>query len=238
MSILKDTVKSLIIHNLNSNDFCREDFTIEFPDKGSTLAKIIFTAKPTFHFNINEVSPSPFRQSLNANRSVETEDKIVCSISPGDYKNIEQKTHPDLSVAIYSISTWLSNIKTELINSRNSNHIEIDEITKSLQESIEAGISNPDSYFTKQEADALKEKLNELQKRIDILENQENISRENKDVIDKAIIKTKNDIDLYPKGVWYRTAGNKIINAMKEILKTQEGRTALLELTRKLLSGL
>ncbi|WP_345875203.1 hypothetical protein [Shewanella algae] len=52
-----------------------------------------------------------------------------------------------------------------------------------------------------------------------------------------AIESTKPDIDVYPKGVWYRTAGNKIIRALKRIAKNKETRDLCIDVIKKLMEN-
>lgn len=54
--------------------------------------------------------------------------------------------------------------------------------------------------------------------------------------IQTVIDKSKSDLKIYPKGVWYKTAGTKIIRVMKEVLSTKEGREILSDVAKKLLS--
>jgi hypothetical protein len=46
MPRLRNTHINQILQNLQWNDFCLEDFEVNFPDDGSILASIIFIAYP------------------------------------------------------------------------------------------------------------------------------------------------------------------------------------------------
>ena len=74
-----------------------------------------------------------------------------------------------------------------------------------------------------------------LQKRVDELEKKYNLSEKDAQNVKDAISSSKSDITIYPKGIWYRTAGNKVINALRAALKDRDVRDVLLEVTKKLL---
>ncbi|ATM00191.1 hypothetical protein CK910_18280 [Aeromonas sp. CA23] len=158
-------------------------------------------------------------------------------MSPGQYKNVEQKAYDDLDSAIATIPHWLGYIKEDLINLRFNDTSIIDDFTQSFQEKVDESIDEPDSYFTEEEANVLKEKLDDLKRRVEELEARDEISSNDKKQFDNAINKTKSDLDIFPKGMWYKTAGNKIISLIKSVLKTQEGRQALFEVAKKLLGA-
>jgi hypothetical protein len=45
----------------------------------------------------------------------------------------------------------------------------------------------------------------------------------------------KADLDIMPKGVWNKVAGNKLLKSIASFLKTQEGRKLITDGIRKLL---
>lgn len=235
MTILKNSVKSRIISSLGGQNFCREDFTVVFPDNGNTLVNVTFSAKPEYTFRIYE--SSGVINFANISRNADVTPRTICQMSPGQYKNVEQKSYDDLDSVIATISHWLGYIKEDLINLKFNDTSTIDEFTQNFQRKIDETIDEPDSYFTEAEANVLKEKLDELKRRIEELEARDEISNNDKKQFDSAINKTKSDLDIYPKGIWYKIAGNKIISLIKAVLKTQEGRQALFEVAKKLLGA-
>lgn len=235
MTILKTSVKSRIISSLGDQNFCREDFTLVFPDNGNTLVHVTFSAKPKYTFRIYE--SSGVINFININKNADVASRTICQMSPGQYKNVEQKAYDDLDSAIATIPHWLGYIKEDLINLRFNDTSIIDDFTQSFQEKVDESIDEPDSYFTEEEANVLKEKLDDLKRRVEELEARDEISSNDKKQFDNAINKTKSDLDIFPKGMWYKTSGNKIISLIKSVLKTQEGRQALFEVAKKLLGA-
>lgn len=236
MPTLRNSVIQVITEYLKRGDYCIEDFECKFPNDSSTLADITFRALPKYKFSIVEdYAGGSITRSIAAlqggiKKTLQTIEQ------PGDYKNYEEKTHENIDECVSRISKWVQNIKQDLISSKIMSELNIDELTENFHQDIEESIDDPESYFNDTEQTELREKLDKLQERVNELEKRFSISEENSKSITNAIEKSKKDIDIYPKGVWYKTAGNKIITALKAALLTKEGREALLEITKKLLS--
>jgi len=134
------------------------------------------------------------------------------------------------------VTYWVKNIREDLIHSKDAVRTTIDDITAEFQSSIDENIENPEQYFQDQEKIDLIAKLDELQKRVESLEAEMGIDPKQAKVIETAIEKSKADVDLYPKGVWYKTAGTKLMKLFKEALKTKEGREIASDIIKRLIS--
>lgn len=238
MPNLKNSIISEILNNLNYGDFCREDFTTHFPDASSTLAKLVFSSLPKYELVIEEHVTGGNRFAVALMHQTEPErKKVIRTIeSPGDYRNDEYHTHNDISDAVDRVTYWVKNIREDLIHSKDAVRTTIDDITAEFQSSIDENIENPEQYFQDQEKIDLIAKLDELQKRVESLEAEMGIDPKQAKVIETAIEKSKADVDLYPKGVWYKTAGTKLMKLFKEAVKTKEGREIASDIIKKLIS--
>ncbi|WP_316674763.1 hypothetical protein [uncultured Tolumonas sp.] len=240
MPLLKNSVIANVIQTLNLSSFCKEDFDVKFPDNGSCLVSLEFLAKRNYFFEIIESSNSTNPLFLvTMPRTPDSDQKTLfkCRMSPGEYKNQQTKNFEDLDSAISFISTWINYIKDDLKSTKNKNSFDFDDITKEFQDNIDKTINNPDDFFTENEADELRRKLDAIQERVSELERTMKLSEAESSKLSKTIDKTKSELDVYPKGVWYKTAANKMLKVIKEILKTSEGRQALYDLTKKLIDN-
>ncbi len=239
MPNLKNSIIAEILNNLNYGDFCREDFTVEFPDESSELAVIFFTALPKYSFRIEEhyIDGNRFASVLASMQESEAKKVIRTIESPGDYRNDEKHNHQSIKPAVDRVVNWVENIREDLIHSRDAVRATIDDATAEFQSSIDESIDNPGEYFKDQEKEALISKLNELQKRVESLEAEMGIDPSKVAAIEQAIEKSKTDIEVYPKGVWYKTAGTKLMKLLKETLKTKEGRELAADIIKKLVSS-
>jgi predicted RNase H-like nuclease (RuvC/YqgF family) len=226
MPTLRNSVINQILNYLEYGDFCVEDFDSQFPDDSTVLAQITFKALPKYTFVLDEVYPGgSIGSALAVIGQGDTKKVIRTSEQPGTYKNHESRTHEDIDSAISRISDWVRSIREDLINSRATLRSTIDELTEKFQQSIDENIDD----------DAIKSKLDELHQRVSELEEKLGFTPEETKKIEKVIEKSKSDLKLYPKGVWYKTAGTKLLTVMKGILKSKEGREILSDLARKLL---
>ncbi len=239
MTLLKSTVIKKIRNMLDSGDYCLEDFEAVFPEDGSTLVSVKFIAYPAFNLSIYEDTVGGMRAIALLNRpNEEIKTVIKCSMSPGEYKNKQVTRHDSISDAISEIYSWIGHIRQELVALKAEKlQNEEDEVLSSFEEYLNEPIDEPESFFTSEEAQKLKEKLNELQKRVEELEADNQIEQAESDSLTSAIESTKPDIDVYPKGVWYRTAGNKIIRALKRIAKNKETRDLCIDVIKKLMEN-
>ncbi len=238
MPNLKNSIISEILNNLNYGDFCREDFTTDFPDGSSKLAKLVFSSLPKYEFEIEEHFTGGNRFAFGLMQQPESErKKVIRTIeSPGDYRNDEYHTHNDISDAVDRVTYWVKNIREDLIHSKDTVRTTIDDVTAEFQSNIDENIENPDQYFQDQEKIDLFAKLDELQKRVESLEAEKGLDPKQAKVIETAIEKSKADVDLYPKGVWYKTSLTKLMKLFKEALKTKEGREIASDIFKKLIS--
>lgn len=239
MAILKNTVINRVKRSLDNGDFCLEDFKCDFPEQGSVLFKATFIAYPSFSFTVYESTQAGTFMSVMQIKPFD-EDKTVikCSMSPGVYKNEETSKHEDFDSATSEVYAWLDNIRNELVSLKvSSQKSEEDDILSGFESYLDEPIENPDEFFSVEEVNDIKGKLEELQRRVLQLEEAQQINQEDKDCINKVIEKTKSDVDVYPKGVWVRTAGNKILRTLKQIVKNKESRDVVIDVVKKLLSG-
>ncbi|GAB3041860.1 hypothetical protein GCM10027285_29430 [Oleiagrimonas citrea] len=236
MPTLRNSVINKIINYLEHGDFCVEDFDSQFPDNSTVLARITFKALPKYTFVLDETYSTGSIGATLAVMGQGNAKKIIRTIEkPGTYKNNETRKHEDIDSAISRVSDWVRSIRDDLINSRATLCSTIDELTDNFQKSIDENIDDPESYFESHEEDAIKSKLDELHKRVSELEEKLGFTPEETRKIEKAIEKGKSDLKVYPKGVWYKTAGTKLLTVMKGILKSKEGREILTDLAKKLL---
>lgn len=237
MPKLRNSIITQILDYLEYGDFCIEDFDAKFPDNTSILAKLTFKALPKYSFTLDETNSGGSVGSALVAMGQGNAEKIIRTIEqPGEYKNYESRVHDDIDSAIRRVSTWVYGIREDLIHSRSTVRTAIDDLTAEFQASIDEKIEHPEEYFKEEEQNELIKKLDELQKRIEALETEMDLDPKQTEKIEKAIQKSKSDVKIYPKGVWYKTAGTKLMKLLKEVLKTKEGRDLAADIVKKLIS--
>ncbi|WP_216641738.1 hypothetical protein [Vibrio anguillarum] len=239
MALLKSTVIKQIRSMLDSGKYCIEDFETTFPDNGSVLVDIKFIAFPSFSLSVYEDTVGGVRTLAMIHKpNEEIKTVIKCSMSPGEYKTKQVTRHESIDDAISQIYSWADYIRQELVALRtDSQQSEDDDVLSSFQEYLNEPVDEPESFFTIEEAQKLKEKLEQLQRRVEELEADNQIDQAESESLTTAIESTKPDIEVYPKGVWYRTAGNKILRTLKRVAKNKESRDLFIDVMKKLMES-
>jgi len=236
---LRNSIIEQVLDYLEYSDFCTEDFDIKFPDSGNVLAEIVFKSMPQYSFILDETLSGGSMATMLLISGQSNGKMVIRTIEePGEYKNTETQIHDAIDSAIQRISSWVINVRDDIINSRAVVRATIDDLTDDFQKRMDESIDEPESYFDEDEKDELTKKLDELQARVSEIESKLDITPEETAKIQKVIDKSKSNLKVYPKGVWYKTTGTKIIKVMTGILKTSEGRKFIADMTKKLLSTL
>lgn len=234
MPKLKNAVITKILSRLDNGEFCQEDFLIDFPDT-DVLAKITFRSMTKYSFIIDETDVSsliPFGVISSSNSSIKKEIRTI--ERPGSYKNSDSKTHENISDAIDRIYAWKVNVREDIIHSKRTIRKTLDSMNEEFQNSIDKNISDPENFFKPNEIEKLKVKLDELKTRVEGLKGKYGVSSDNIKTLESAIDKSKKDLKIYPKGIWYKTSGNKILKIMRMILNSKEGKRVLADIAKKL----
>lgn len=236
MAQLRNSIIERIVQRLDFSAFCVEDFDISFPENTSNLATIIFKSLPKYSFIIEESYESNSALGVvSAAIAGDTKRILKTQEKPGEYKNHETKKHKNIDECIARVGAWVENIKEDLIAAKSNEQFIVDEVIEKFQESVNEKIKDPENYFSNEEREELKIQLDSLKERVEKLEEQFNISPDKTQNIVSTIEKSKENLTVYPKGVWFKTTGTKILKMLKAVLTTKEGRELLLEMGKNLI---
>ena len=238
---LKNSVIANIISELDAYDFSREDFELIHPEQSDKLISIVFKPVPEYIFHITEGLGGGIRLIADLTRGHNTDKDLSIRTheTPGNYKNTEVHKHADVGEAIYRIRPWIANIMDDLRHKRmtqtSTGDSSYEELIKEFQTSVDENLDNKDGFFSKDEEQSILQRLNELEIRIKSLEDSHKITPDESKEISDAVDTGRRTIKYYPKGVWYKTAGSKLIKAMKSFISTPEGREVISHATKKLI---
>ncbi|QIR75105.1 hypothetical protein FA592_02275 [Sulfurospirillum diekertiae] len=198
MAILKNSIIKEIQDTIaNSNQFSKDDFKFEFPNEGKILAYIEYRASKQYSFSIEEnVVGNFFALGLSLeNKKIET--VIQTRQKPGNHKNEEIFTHENIDECIKKIRNWLFNLDIDL---KSIVDFDVDTVSyiDDFEEKLNKKFTSETEKFTDFEKEDLFKKLDELQKRIEQLEQDVN----SKKAIEN-IEQSKNELETYPKKSWW-----------------------------------
>ncbi len=188
-----------IYHSIKSSkNFSLDDFKIKFPDDGNILVEISFRASTKYSFSIEENNINIF-SSLTSTISNQKPEKVHQTIEkPGDNKNIEIHNHENLDSCINKITSWLYNLDEDLKNEFIFDDIEHISDIEEFEEKLNKEFPDENEKFTQDEKEKLLTKINELQERIEKLE-QDNNTQKQIELLEKS----KNELEKYPKKAWW-----------------------------------
>lgn len=236
MSQLRLTVINNIYLTLESTDFSLRDFKVELEDP-STFVHISFLPFPEYSFEISEkdfarYSALDYLNKENMNPDV----RLITSESPGEFKVSSIHKHRNIDECIERIPAWCSNIVQELSVALPENN-DLDQFEIDMEEKLNAFTGDDKQPFTNKEISELSEKLDKFASKFTELEKANEITEKELAEIQKDLDKMKTNLSQFPKSVWYKTSAHKMLDTMKKVASSKEGKS-LLFLSAKKLFGL
>lgn len=218
MAILKNSIIKEIQDTIeSSNKFSKNDFKFEFPDEGKVLAHIQYRASKQYSFSIEEDSIKKTHREISSMSNIfsgRLEHEEFATVfrtkqKPGKHKNEEKIAHANIDECIREIRNWLFNLDIDLKNEIDFDIENISDIDN-FEVKLDEKFPNDREKFTDVEKEDLFKKLDELQKRIEQLEQNAN----SKKAIEN-IEQSKNELATYPKKSWWLKFYNRV-NGMNQ----------------------
>ncbi|MET4561565.1 polyhydroxyalkanoate synthesis regulator phasin [Lysinibacillus parviboronicapiens] len=171
MSDLTETFIQEIEHALNGEHFLLEDFSIRTADYTNYVGlNIKYLYLPQYRFE---------------GKIFKDQGKFNVEFIPGKITLTVKKDNLLKYEFLSAIHEWLNNTYSEMTKTPIERKVkEHDEILKSWQEKIHSMGEEGDHFFTKEEGEELRKKLNELEELLknEIIENQENKNTQKQDL--------------------------------------------------------
>ena len=219
MGILRKTFQREVFDILDSSVFTASDFEVSFGDseQNEFLIMIKFISNPEYIYGI-------YRSSAGGN---------WVRRKPGDFENEDEKgPYSKLSDTLIGIPDWCEEVRNELKASQPL-YSEIDKLREIIEEHIKG--KNSDDEFSVEEISILRNKLEQLEKRVVNLEKDKVITETQLEEFKAGMNQVKEDLEYYPKKTWIRTASNKLLHIVMAIGKSKEGRRLLEDGAKKLI---
>ena len=221
MTRLRESTKREIQETLESTYFTASSFSVKHNEKNTRFLQIFFLPNPEMNFSV--------RTNTQPGRGFISHEAPGIHIESG-----EEYTREDIGSCIRAIKSWASRIHEDY-KARNPVLDEFEKFKKQMAEQFNEHLTDPSAHFTEDEISALKEKLDSLAKKLDEITDKNYATEKKLDAALKEIEQVKSDLSVFPKAVWYRVAGGKILNAIKGVATSSEGRQLALEAAKKYL---
>lgn len=227
---------------LSKSSFSLTDFSIQSPDQGDVLLTVFFRHKEGYEFQIIEkrqrstvktvMGPGmfgPVREETN-------EYAVMYTLqTPGAFKIRDRIEIDDFSYGLERIPAWCEHIKQNLSVTPLANDNFAD-LRASIEEQIDAQGWSDDGRFTREEIEKLTEKLEELSNRFEKLKEENSMTQEQVDQIKKQLAELGKNASRFPKRIWGKVAGNKLIEIVMSFFKSKEARNILIDSIKRLMS--
>lgn len=216
MAMLRKTIQLEVMEILDNSFFTSDDFVIDYEsDNANLLIHIQFKYDEAFYFNIEKHNNAYYTRK-----------------SPGNIEQVEFTNCGSFSTAIGHINNWCTEVRNEL-KANKPVYKEIDELRKIIEEHIVG--ENGEEEFSVEEINILRKKFDELNARVEKLEETQIITNKQKQEFTAGVSQVSEDLEYYPKSTWIKTASSKLVNLMTMIGRSKEGRKLLEEGARKLI---
>lgn len=183
---------------LDSTRFTSADFEVELLDSEeseTSLVYIKFLADPEYEFEISQIPKGLLRVDCRPGRQYVDE-------------SINMESIPN---CLNHIAVWCDSIREEL-GSGDILDRELESMRTELQDQIDEHIKSTSSHFTKDEIASIRESLARMAEELEDLKERADEGEEIIEEMRRDISGLMDDLESYPKYIWLRTAGNKLLN--------------------------
>jgi len=232
MAKLRKTIISQIFSALKSSEFSLRDYKVELEDTDD-FAHIRFLPFPEYEFTISEKNFA--RRTMGDILNPPTPDMHLITIeSPGEYKVCATLKHNSIDRCIERISVWCRSIAEELATPLPELNF-LEEFEEEIEKQINEQAGDSKELFTKEEIESLVVKLDALANKFSELEHSNAITEQELVKIKKEVDRMKLNLPKYPKSTWYKISAHKILDVIKKVATSKEGKEVLLSSAKKIL---
>ncbi len=220
MAELRKTTIIQIESILDRSYFTKDSFTISNRPLSDPFLIISFIPMPQFRFLVSSVGMG-------------TDDYRTDEVPGFHIATGESTQRKGFSNVLQAIQSWVERIREDLRTGKQGND-EVEHILNEFRQKILSHTFEGEEEFTEREIAELRERLDALQT---IIEQQsEKLEASDKQIKEfkKEIEDIKKDLEAFPKSVWYKVSGNKLLKSVGKFVKSKEGRDLLIEGIRKL----
>lgn len=219
--------------------FTPDDFEIELPETGRILARITFVHKPEYFLALSEEEKQEqvvIEQKYLMSSRTERIRQVVYSVRtvPGQFKTQSDTEINELGDVLKLIPQWCESIRADLY-ALTPVRDPLEQLRQQLQANLDELVSQPNEFFNEEELSVVDRRFDQLYEEIAELRDQYSLTKKNLEALKKEIEEFKGSARAYPKGLWARITGNKLVKATGQLVNTPEGRTFLFQQIRRAL---
>ena len=111
----------------------------------------------------------------------------------------------------------------------------LEQLKQQLQAKLDELVNEPNDFFNEEELSVVDKRFDRLYEDISQLREQHSLTKQQLEALQKEIEEFKKSARAYPKGIWAKLTGNKLVKATGQILNTPECRTFIFQQIRRVL---
>lgn len=243
MSQLKPSFVNDIQAAIEKSRFTVDDFSFEFPKSGKTLVRITFLYKPEYTLTLTEetkreqvtIEEKFGYASPSTSRSHTVQETVfIIKAIPGRFKTEVTYEIDGLGGLLEELPNWCENIRSDLY----ALAPKVDPLAtlrEELQKNLDSLVDKPDDYFNVEELKVVDSRFDQLLAEVTKLREQYSLTKQQLDSMQKEFEEFKSSARAYPKGLWAKVTGNKLVKTTGQIINTPEGRAFLFQQIRRAL---
>ena len=214
---LRNSVIAGVWSAIERSPFSPADFHV-VTDGRDSLLKITFRHNSAYTFALNKSGS----------------DSYMVLAAPGEHETQEYVRVENPSEAPEKVLNWARNIRDEL-RTTIPVYSELDELRETIERHVKEHVDNPQEQFSKEETDELRGKLDDLMAKFHEMQERHELTQQEVNRLNQEITAIKANLSGYPKGTWYKTAGNKLWLAVSKVGTSKESRQVIAKAAQKLL---
>lgn len=243
MSQLKPSFVNEIQVAIEKSRFTVDDFSFEFPSSGKSLVRITFLYKPEYMLILTEEKKreqvtieEKFGYASSSTSRSHTVQETVFTIraTPGRFKTEVTYEINDLGGLLEELPKWCENIRSDLYALAPKVDL-LATLREELQKNLDTLVDKPDEYFNAEELKVVDSRFDQLLAEVTNLREQYSLTKMQLDSMQKEFEEFKSSARAYPKGLWAKITGNKLVKTTGQIINSPEGRTFLFQQIRRAL---
>jgi len=243
MSQLKPSFVNDIETAIEKSRFTVDDFSFEFPKSGKTLVRITFLYKPEYMLMLTEETKreqvtieEKFGYASPSTSRSHTVQETVFTIraTPGRFKTEVTYEIDSLGGLLEELPKWCENIRSDLYALAPKVDL-LATLREELQKNLDTLVDRPDDYFNVEELKVVDSRFDQLLAEVTKLREQYSLTKQQLDSMQKEFEEFKSSARAYPKGLWAKVTGNKLVKTTGQIINSPEGRAFLFQQIRRAL---
>lgn len=218
--MLRAISRQEVIDTVENSFLGRENYAISFGQADTHVVfQITFLANTQFSFTARRTGGMSYK---------------TFEAPSENYLTMEEYESRSLPVVLQRLSGWLQRVREEVI-SINPFAKEVAELRERLDERLASLGEDLSGFFTKEEAQDLRNSLDLLTSRMNDLASRNESLAATLETLLKTISDLQETINTLNRGTWFRMAGGRLLTALKAIALSKEARDFALEAAKKFL---